>query len=103
MAVATKYGPEQSDIAFADVPPYCALAQAIYLFSRVSEHIINPPSEAQSQETAASLDIILRDFAGSLLRQAAGQSLNGNYCTSFFTSIMFVSLVTTALCAIFSY
>jgi hypothetical protein len=103
VGVVTKVGSELSDITFADVPPYPALAQATYLLNRVSDHIRNCATGSQTQKEAAFLDRTLQAFAGSLLRQADGQSLNGNYCTAFFTSMMFVFIVARALSAGFSF
>lgn len=103
VGVVTEVGSALSDITFADVPHYPALGQATYLLNRVSDHIRNCVSGAQTQEEAAFLDRTLQTFAVSLLRQADGQSLNGNYCTAFFTTIMFVFLVAPALSACFSF
>lgn len=90
VGITTKADHEVSGIIFADVSPYPALGQATYLFDCVSKHIRNHTTKSESQEAAASLDRTLQDFARSLLRQAEGQSLNGNYCTAFFTSITYV-------------
>lgn len=81
--------PELSEIAFADVDAYPAIAQAIYLLGRVLNYI---KSEVQMSERRkeefALLGSTALTFAQSLIRQAEGSSLNGHYCTSFFIVVM---------------
>jgi hypothetical protein len=78
------------NITFADVTPYPALAQSSYLLSQVAEYIKKggaSGSETQRVE-AIYLDQSLQAFAISLLRQAEGRSLTGNYCTAFFMCVL---------------
>jgi hypothetical protein len=90
VGILTEADSEFSGIEFADVHPYPALAQATYLLNCVSDHIRNCPTGAYSLKEAAFLDRSLQSFARSVLRQADGKSLDGNYCTAFFTSISLV-------------
>lgn len=50
-------------------------------------------SSPGAQETEAeNIDNALQEFARSLLLQAQGKKLVGEYCTSFFTTMMFVPI-----------
>jgi hypothetical protein len=99
----SKVGSELLDITFADMHPYPALTQATYLLNRVSDHIRNCDIGSQTQKEATFLDRTLQAFSSSLLRQAEGQGLYGNYCTAFFTSMMFVFIIVKAPSAGFSF
>jgi len=85
----TKGPPEVSEIAFADVDAYPALAQAMYLLGRVLNYIKSEVqmSELRKEEFALLGSTVL-SFGQSLIRQAEGSSLDGHYCTSFFISVM---------------
>jgi hypothetical protein len=81
-------------IEFGDAEAYAALAQAIYLLSRVTRFVrmyMNIPDSAARQE-ATLLDNMLQTLTASILRQAGGGTLHGKYCTASMYCLMSVFL-----------
>jgi hypothetical protein len=83
---------EPAEVSFPDVAAYPAVVQACYLLGRVMSYIkSNTLSLERQEKESVFLDRTIQAFAWSLLRQAEGSTLQGHYCTPFFTSLMLVN------------
>jgi hypothetical protein len=103
LGVAVQGISELADISFPDVAAYPAMVQACYLLGRVLNYIrSNTLSPEQKEKESSFLDQTIQAFARSLLRQAAGSTLQGHYCTPFFLCLMSVCRKPTSMTRLIS-
>jgi hypothetical protein len=79
-----------SSITFPEVNAFARLSQAVYLLRPVEEFIqvhLSIIDEAANQDSI-KLDGILQTLISSLLRQSAGTTSKGRYCTAYFLCIV---------------